>query len=393
MRILERSFVFLTLGLFAAGCAQLLDGDHDYRLTTTGTAGAGGGDGGATSSSAGAGGATEIVCKASEAVCGQRCVDLTRDATSCGSCDHDCLGGGCTDGLCDVTVLASGLDFPYGVAVDQTHVYFTTTDGTVQRVLKNGGSPEILAEGLGALGNLVIHEGRLYFANRSARVVQRIAKNGVSGPATLTPQLPNLTQVAADASGVYFVVPFDQFGNGPGSIGRVAPGNLTITWLTTNLVRPNYLFLDSGYAYFSQAFYDANQNKYVEGLVNRMPQGGGEIETLASMEIIPMPIVADAEAVYWGTDDGEAIRKHTFAGGETVSLAAGQDIPIGLAIDGEAIYWATLFDGTIMRASKAGGPPVTLAAGRVRPFYLTVDDKRVYWSDSSADGKILSAPR
>lgn len=399
------SFVFLALGLFSAACAQLLDGDQDYQLSTgsgggatTGgatTGGAGGGQGGTGSAAsvAGSGGAP-LECQSGLMACESACVDLTSDGSSCGACGHDCLGGSCVDGLCEVTVLATGLNYPYGIAVDQTHVYFTTTDGTVQRVLKNGGSaPEILAQGLQALGNMVIVAGHLYYANRGDRTVQRIAKNGVGGPKTLTPQLPNLTQMAADSTGVYFVVPFDQFGGGPGSIGRVPLIGGSITWLTTDLVRPNYLFLDNGYVYFSQAFYDANQNKYVDGFVCRILQQGGVAETLITMELIPQPIVADNDAVYWGNDDAETIRRRSLTSGETVSLAAGQDKPIGLTLDDDTLYWTTLFAGTVMRVPKAGGPPLTLAAGRVRPFYLAADDKRLYWVDSTADGKVLSVPK
>jgi hypothetical protein len=47
------------------------------------------------------------VCTCTLSTCGGSCVDLQSDAANCGTCGHDCIGGTCSEGICQPFVLAS----------------------------------------------------------------------------------------------------------------------------------------------------------------------------------------------------------------------------------------------------------------------------------------------
>jgi hypothetical protein len=371
-----------------AGCAQLLGGDHDYTLDTGG-AGAGGAP--ATTSSGGGGETTTLECPSGLTTCGAACADLASDEASCGYCGHDCLGRACNDGLCEPTVLEAGLFYPDSLAVDQTHVFFTTEDGTVQRVPKLGGVPDVLGSGLGVPWSIALQGGHAYWVDRKTKVLQRIAKNGTGAVKTLcAPQL-NMDRIAVGPQGAYFVIPFDPQGNPPGSIGQVPLAGGDVTWVATNLSYPHFLTLAGDRLYFGTAVTDGK--KFSDGAVNQVPIGGGQPATIATGEVVPQDLAWDGEAVYWVNDVAQSIRKKTIATGEITTLATDQDAPYTIALDQDYVYWATLFAGTVARVPKAGGPVQTLASGRERPLAVAVDGQRVYWVESTTTGAVMSVPK
>jgi hypothetical protein len=76
-------------------------------------------------------------------------------------------------------VLVSGQSFPTGIAIDQTHVYWTSrSEGKVLRVPKDGGAPpldpELVAEGQRSPGAIVAGLGAIFWVNEG----ERGARNG-----------------------------------------------------------------------------------------------------------------------------------------------------------------------------------------------------------------------
>ncbi len=67
-----------------------------------------------------------------------KCINFFTDENHCGSCNHACLGGACLGSACQPVVLATGLDEPTGIAVDDVSV-FVVTRGTasVKKFVKN----------------------------------------------------------------------------------------------------------------------------------------------------------------------------------------------------------------------------------------------------------------
>jgi hypothetical protein len=77
-----------------------------------------------------------------------------------------------------ITVLAEAATTPAGIAVDDTYVYFTEghPTGSVSRVLKTGGTPETLATNQGSPLYIAVDAVSVYWTNREAGQVMRLAK-------------------------------------------------------------------------------------------------------------------------------------------------------------------------------------------------------------------------
>ncbi|HEY2368841.1 MAG TPA: hypothetical protein VGH87_20740, partial [Polyangiaceae bacterium] len=62
---------------------------------------------------------------AGEVTCGNTCAILATNASHCGACNHDCLGGTCSASKCQPITLATLTHDAYRLATDGTFVVFT----------------------------------------------------------------------------------------------------------------------------------------------------------------------------------------------------------------------------------------------------------------------------
>lgn len=99
---------------------------------------------------------------------------------------------------------------PLHLAVDETHVYFSTfvkesPGGSLQRVAKAGGSAETLASGQEGMDQLVVDRDSVFFRSNSG--LWRVGKSG-GQPVCLLPAKPghNVDRLVGDASHLYFFI-------------------------------------------------------------------------------------------------------------------------------------------------------------------------------------------
>jgi hypothetical protein len=134
------------------------------------------------------------------------------------------------------------------------------------------------------------------------------------------------------------------------------------------------------------------------GHIVKVPLAGGAPIELASDQLNPSSIAADATSVYWTTRN--AVKSMPVGGGPITVIAAGQNYASGIALDATSVYWGNA--KSVMKAPLGGGAATTLfapgATGVIAVEGVIVDADNVYWSaevddgSPSAVGAVMKAP-
>ncbi len=162
-------------------------------------------------------------------------------------------------------------------------------------------------------------------------------------------------------------------------------------------------------------------NNYNDGSVAKVPVGGGQVTTIASAELLPYYVVADATSVYWTSPINAGIEKAPRAGGARTSsrpprvasrdhpqrghrlLDRGHELhgpehlhggrhgdptrrraesPSGIIADRGDVFFTNAgngtSDGSVVEVPGAGGAARVLASGYTYPFGIAVDASYVY---------------
>ncbi len=127
------------------------------------------------------------------------CGQILEDPTACGTAKTDCLGATCTDGVCAPLALASGIDKPVALAVDDTHVVWIDAASHVGMVPKRGGTVTQLATLPAGAMSIASDDAAAYVAIFTARPdggIYRVPFDGT--PPALFDAMPNATSVRVD---------------------------------------------------------------------------------------------------------------------------------------------------------------------------------------------------
>jgi hypothetical protein len=327
-----------------------------------------------------AAGQCSLTCEPGFADCdeygGNGCeVMLATDGEHCNGCANDCLGGGCADGVCGPipTVVTSGLDSPFAIALDSSSLYVTEyrDAGRVLRIPIGGGAAVEIAANQTRPRAIAVDATSVYWANEGGTVM-KAALDGAS-PVELAVNQAEPYALAITATDAYFTT---HTGNelirvplmgGPTSV--VAPDQSdphgvfvdqdNVYWSTNETVRSiplaggavvplasgldavHHLAVDATHVYLSRAYL---------GEVMRVPIGGGELSVVSSGHDQIEGIAAEAGSVYFA--DSGADRVLRVAGGKLASIASAQQGPSMIALDAANVYFTNYADGTVMRVKK-----------------------------------------
>ncbi len=149
------------------------------------------------------------------------------------------------DGSASPTLIASGTQNPYRIAVDEGHVYCTEPiPGRVLFASKTGGTAFVLAVDPGFPIGIAIDDTHVYWTSSTSGCVSRIKKDG----------------------------------SGWQELALIDGG------------APRTIAVGGDHVYWTNA---------VSGTVMKVPKTGGDVVVLASDQLTPDGIALNAECVYW----------------------------------------------------------------------------------------------
>jgi dipeptidyl aminopeptidase/acylaminoacyl peptidase len=307
--------------------------------------------------------------------------------------------GGAKPASCDAALtLAQGEDLSHHIAVDATHVYWTT-EGltyTIRRTPRCGGEIETLYEGKGfadLAGALAVDETAVYWVGGLGNGdwgVRSMPKAG--GPITnLTSGDDSVGGIALDSDHVYFSsscgaeVCIRRVQKTGGGLDLVAGGQHDVVDLAVDAKYVHWIAYPQG-----------------SGQLVRAPKAGGPAEYLTTMQEEPQSIAVDGDFVYISASK-ESVYVHVVKvplAGEPapIVLVSGvQGSPGEIAVDGSHVYYAVgpALDGpsAVFRVPKQGGNPEALTKHEPWPFALAIDDAGVYFTNDEWQGTVKRTPK
>lgn len=277
-----------------------------------------------------------------------------------------------------ITTLASGLDNPWGLAIQGQTLYWTNSDdpGAIMSIDLEGGAPITLIGQRHTPSNIVTDAQHLYWIDFG----------------TFTAENPH---------------PY----NDDGAIIQADLDGSNVITIASNQPAPYSLTVNAGTIYWvNGGIYNTETHLYDQGAVLSAPVGENIVSTLFVRTDDPYAVAVDDANIYWaslGNDNINALNGRicqASIGGNTVTtLAVNQGAPVALAVDQDNVYWAndgsiTLYGpepcgGSIVQVEKGGGSLVTLVTGQNLPSFVAVDNTGVYWTNSAVfGGAIVRSP-
>jgi hypothetical protein len=280
-------------------------------------------------------------------------------------------------------VLATDKQGVYGIALDATYAYWTNFEtGTVQRVPKCGGAPTVLASGLDEPFRIAVGTDAAYVSSPGGLFEVPLAGGAPSMIAPLANYIPS-TDLALDTAYLYWIDWDPQAGSAFQILRRALGGGaimmVAAVQVGAGAAPGSAIAVDDAYVY-------VGAGSWTESAVLRAPKNGGAATLVALANHVPTGIAVDGTRIYWSDYEytGEVTTADKTGSGIPVVLASGQETTLGVVLDATNVYWVNqgnTSDGSVATTLKAGGPITVLAQGQAVSERLALDATGVYWTN------------
>lgn len=306
------------------------------------------------------------------------------DPLNCGTCGHDCFGGPCTMGVCGPVEIVTAV-YAMDIAVDGSYVYWIgMVNGEVRRRLKDASAPsELLATGPD-LQSLAVDATHVYFTTLDygppfTSEVWRVVKDGSAPAEFLGDIVGGAGRMALDATHVYVATWGDTLGVG-GVTSVLKTGGSEL--LLTSGVSVIDVKVDATDVYFSGDS-ATGTNHYV---VSKTAKGGGGPVTLLASgptESYPFSLALGGGNLYVGWQGplpgALGLSRIALATGVVTNVQAGMGVR-DVAADATGVFWGTNGIDKIWTRNHTGVGGIEIATAINHPWSLAVDSDSVYWS-------------
>jgi hypothetical protein len=251
----------------------------------------------------------------------------------------------------------SGAGRGCGVAVDGSHVFWTSLAGTIGRADLDGSEvdPSFIVLPGGTACGVAVDASHVYWASHSSGKIGRAAIDGSSVEASwMSPGVGHGCGIAVDASRVYWATTSGVYsapvGGGPATAISTVTGE------------------NCGVAVNAAHVYWASGSGYIE----RDVLDGGPPTPIVRAPLGPCGVAVDASHVYWGNSASDSIGRANLDGsGLDQRFAVGARDPCGVAVDALPLPTPSgSGEGGGGRKAKTVSPGGSFRLGRV------VDDRR-----------------
>jgi hypothetical protein len=300
-----------------------------------------------------------------------------------------------TSGAPAPTILASGENFPSGIAIEGATLYWTNQgsisnpvgpgEGLVMSIPAVGGTPTALVPAQKDPKRVISDGTSIFFTNGGYETDGGTAGGGVfqAGAAGAAPTLLTAAKFPIDLVIVGTNLIFsDMDANAILSVPKTGGAATQLT------VAEGVRFMAT----------DGNNTFYTSsaGTVNKLPASGGQAQVLATGQGDPRGIAVDSGYVYWANYGDGNISRVSSLGGAVQVLATGQSRPLAIAADSANAYWTNLGAGTIAKVPISGGAVTAIAADQAAPWGIDLDNTHVYWTNNGNgpnQGSVASLPK
>ena len=242
-------------------------------------------------------------------------------------------------------------DYPLGVAIDSTYVYWgNNSSGKIRRKAIVAGTAADFITGEGAIEGVAVDPAgtKIYWANNDTGAIRWRNISGGSVTDFATGE-SSPYGVAVDATYVYWII-------GNSKIRRKAiVAGTAADFVTGECVQGVGIAVDTTNVYWVNACTCA---------VRYMAVGGGTHTDLFTGESCNLyGLAVDATNIYWtGADNPGAVRRGAISGGGAANIVTGENDPLGIAVGTTNVYWASGDSSTVRYAAKSSGGTVTVTA-------------------------------